>query len=151
MREIKFRGKRTDNGRWVYGNLVRMETEVSYGNADIFSNAWIVEKSKELESRAFANGNSVWADNAFIQVEMDSVGQYTGLLDKNGVEIYEGDVVAYEQRNLERALGIKDGEHYLSFTREIKYRDQGFNVPQGFTRDLEVIGSIFDPKLVDAK
>lgn len=64
-REIKFRGKQIDNGEWVYGYLA----DEDYIN-DI---------------------NSI--DLSSIEVDRDTIGQFTGLLDKNGKEIYEGDIV----------------------------------------------------------
>ena len=68
MREIKFRGKRKDNGEWVYGSYIKFANTHVIGYAD-----------KE-------HGN--W--NEF-DVIPETVGQSTGLKDKNGVEIYEGD------------------------------------------------------------
>lgn len=76
MREIKFRGRRLDNGEWVYGYFIKL----SDGVCRIFS------PMKDTTQGEFYN----W------QVDPATVGQFTGHRDKKGREIYEGDILRRE-------------------------------------------------------
>ena len=131
MREILFRGKRIDNGEWVQGfyihhrNVAHYIIDIQHGGYEDIDGGFFVPR--------------------WYAVNPNTIGQYTGLTDKNGKRIFEGDIVDILTENEE--IGI------------VAYDDGGFLVnADGFDvdfhsningTDLEVIGNIHDnPELL---
>lgn len=126
MREILFRGKRIDNGEWVYGFYVKA---THHWHKNGVHDDWIV-------CSAFANGGwfNVVERHA---VDPTTVGQYTGLTDTTGRKIFEGDIVV---NAFERALTYSQ--------REVAYRDGKFAYVSeiiGYEpRPVRIVGNIHD-------
>ena len=111
MREILFRGKRTDCGEWVEGYA------------------------------AMSGGTFIICDNGltyggFIVYEVipETVGQFTGLTDKNGVRIFEGDILQYEWSGKKNIDYIEYSGNMFTYSECIRFS----------LSDDEVIGNIHD-------
>ena len=132
MREILFRGKRIDNGEWVEGNLF-VPDEVTHRKAptEILVGTNVVRISYEVDPA--------------------TVGQYTGLTDKNGKRIFEGDIVDCIAR-MDRANCVvifEEGEFRLVPERNYKTYVTGGDYHALRCFEKEVIGNIHDnPELM---
>lgn len=127
MREILFRGKRTDNGEWETGSLVIIRDGCS--DKEVF----IADKMTGYHT----------------PVIPETVGQYTGLTDKNGRKIFEGDIVERGGRIWLVEYSNKYGQFMMT-----TYTEKGISWSRSF--DLippdwcEVIGNIYDnPELLE--
>lgn len=132
MREILFRGKRTDNGEWVYG----FYCPVCFG----FFPCSPAIICKELMD------SGCWKPEEVIP---ETVGQYTGLNDKNGKKIFEGDTVSISGE-LKRTYTCVWEEY--NFEYEFDNKTMSFGLACVDSDDIEVIGNIHDnPELIGGK
>ena len=149
QREILFRGKRVDNGEWVYGLLWKKRPNNS---RDIFISFYDDDNDSTKEERVFDL----------------TIGQYTGLKDKNGKKIFEGDIVKFQRyvnASTDYDVGVIRFGNYKQFDnfKNIKHKHQGFYI-EWFKDDiaknmkkrsidyenLEVIGNVHDnPELLE--
>jgi uncharacterized phage protein (TIGR01671 family) len=145
VREIKFRGKRVDNGEWVYGAV--LETSMS--------GVYIIgTKKRTRPSRTgISIGDIVWQH----EVMPETVGQFTGLHDKSGKEIYEGDIVTaswydYDEPNHDTTGEVIFAEGWMAYTiwdEENKIMSE-LNGQGCYKWDIEVIGNIHEnPDLLE--
>lgn len=145
-KEILFRGKRCSDGEWVYGFYV--ESKCSWQGHKPHK-SWIVPNA--ISNGGFFNVLGRYA------VKDDTVGQFTGLVDKNGVKIFEGDIVRvcdsdydeYSDQQVKFAHGVFGVDNW---TKKYLTTLSFFLTGGDSEYSVEVIGNRYDnPERLDAK
>lgn len=139
MREILFRGKKMSDGRWVYGDYHKFSCTTS---------STIPAPTHYIMGIDTSSKAQIWVDPA-------TVGQYTGLTDKNGVKIFEGDICDFtvfdclDNDTQYRGVVVYSGSRFMlwkSADNEYYGADGGFDLDWVVAQDdeFEIIGNIHD-------
>lgn len=131
MREVLFRGKRADNGEWVYGYYVLTPAN---------------------EHRIYWKPFMEATQNTYHKVLLETIGQFTGLIDRNGRGIFEGDIVKITGNNKPGTYIVIWDDYRVAWwgknikERNLEYDDDFFQLLGNcFQSDCrEVIGNIYE-------
>ena len=135
MRKIKFRGKRKDGKGWITGIPYAIESEDA---------TFIIDNCQSLH---LSDGDTTFTGKRVIP---ETVGQFTGLTDKNGKEIYEGDIVLFTWFSYGEYELETEYQGYIDFLNgSFLFCCEHGNYPLSELEfdsesDIEVIGNIHD-------
>ena len=126
MRERKFRGKSKETGKFVYGSYVHNRFPVIVPHGEYYSKPLIAEAME-------------WVDG-------DTIGQFTGLKDRNNREIYEGDIIRSFVPNRDEYGAIIDYNDEITVFRDVRTAPEQFV----FLTEPQIIGNIYEnPELME--
>ena len=122
MRKIIFRGKRKDSNEFIYGYLYD----------DGMGNKFIMNYEQDGNYNIF---------DVHFEIIPETIGQFTSLKDKNGKEIYEGDILSIRKKIIGKIIYSHDAAAYCI---ETKHGTRPFIYYMVFTSNIEVVGNIYD-------
>ena len=135
IREVIFRGKQTDNGEWIEGAYSPFH--LNFGEREEKPHIIIISDDEDI-------------DGLWCEVIPETVGQYTGLTDKNGKRIFEGDIVRYDVNYHDMVISY-DVENWGGWLYEdMDDNMQAYSIYEFCLRDIAVVGNIHDnPELLE--